>query len=87
MAAGVAVVQVLARCTCWAQHSGSFLRARVPLHVYNQDMIENGKSMMEILVAAGWLAPGSHRSYSDRVWLEMAACMEAHDALTSAIAD
>ena len=54
---------------------------------HNQDMIENGKSMMEILVAAGWLAPGSHRSYSDRVWLEMAACMEAHDALTSANAD
>ena len=54
---------------------------------HNQDMIESGKSMMEILVAAGWLAPGSHRSYSDRVWLEMAACMEAHDALTSASAD
>ena len=44
-------------------------------------MIEQGKTMVEILMAAGWRAPGAHKSYSDLVWLEMRACMEAHEHL------
>ena len=47
---------------------------------HSEDMVRSGKTMLEILIAAGWHAPGSHRSYADMVALEMDACLEAHVA-------
>ena len=44
------------------------------------DMLRAGSSMLEVLVAAGWHKPGSHRNYTDLVALEMRACLEAHCA-------
>ena len=47
---------------------------------HNEDMVEAGSSLKEILCAGGWLAEGSHRPYTDLVKLEMRVCAEAHSS-------
>ena len=48
---------------------------------HNQDLIDSGEPLLEILMWAGWRAPGAHVSYTDLVETEMQACLKAHAAL------
>ena len=50
---------------------------------HNQDLVDSGVPLLQILIFAGWRAPGSHVSYTDLISTEMQACLKAHDALIS----
>ena len=45
---------------------------------HNEDMVEAGTPLRDILIAGGWLSPHSHKSYTDMTALEMRVCHEAH---------
>ena len=48
---------------------------------HSDDMVRAGRGLAEILVAGGWRSAGGHKPYTDRVDLEMRACLEAHFAM------